>query len=42
MKDLCIIVPAHIQRELEETAERLGVSLEALIAYFFGCEVVHT
>lgn len=42
MHDLYINAPAHLEKELAETAETLGVSVEALAAYFFANEVVHT
>ena len=42
MHELLINTPAHLEKELTETAETIGVSVEALVAYFFAAEVVHT
>ena len=42
MKELIITSPAHLQVEIENFAKTLGVSVDALIAYFFATEVVYT
>ena len=42
MYELEISTPAHLEKELTETAEKIGVSVDALVAYFFATEVVHT
>jgi hypothetical protein len=40
--ELTIASPAHLISELKEIADTLEVSVEALCAYFFANEVVHT
>ena len=42
MKELTITAPAHLENELKETADLIGVSVEQLTALFFAAEVVHT
>lgn len=42
MNDFIIPAPAHLVNELKEVADALGVSVDALVAYFFAREVVHT
>lgn len=42
MKSIVISVPSYIETEIKEVASQLGVSAEALAAYFFANEVVHT
>ena len=42
MYELQVATPAHLEKELAETAEKIGVSVDALVAYFFATEVVHT
>lgn len=42
MNEITISAPAHLQSELQDIADSIGVSLDALAAYFFAREVVHT
>ena len=42
MHDIIIPAPAHLENELKDVADALGVSVDALAAYFFVREVVHT
>lgn len=42
MKTLTIPVAYYVAEECRLLAETLGVSVDALIAYFFAQEVVHT
>ena len=42
MYEFDVITPAHLINELKEVAEKVGVSIDQLAAYFFAAEVVHT
>lgn len=42
MQELNITTPAHLIKEMKEVAEKVGVSIDQLAAYFFTSEVVHT
>lgn len=42
MHEFDVTTPAHIITELKELAEKIGVSFDQLVAYFFAREVVHT
>ena len=41
MKTLNVKLPAYVVRFLERQAERCGVTVEQMAAYFFAREVVH-
>ena len=42
MSSITITVPAYIEAEINDLAKSIGVSADALAAYFFANEVVHT
>lgn len=42
MKTLSIPVATHVAAECHRIADLLGVSVDALCAYFFVAKVVHT
>lgn len=42
MKELVVPVATFVAEDLAALADTLSVSVDALAAYFFGLEVVHT
>lgn len=42
MNELTITAPAHLESQIKDVADALGVSVDKLNAYFFAVEVVHT
>ena len=42
MSSITITVPAYIEAEINDLATSIGVTADALAAYFFANEVVHT
>ncbi len=41
MKTISIKLPAYVVRYIERQAERCGVTVDQMAAYFFAREVVH-